>query len=153
MDRKEYRKFGNRKKPLYKSAKFDPLLALAKIEGGASLDEAAKTMVKFDGTVGVSKNSIHSSLKTLVGDEKLKDIRSGKYKEAYKERVMALLADKYEMALEAITEDKLEKESASKNAMTAKLLHEQYRLESNESTQNIASFVSLVEASMEDGEL
>lgn len=144
----DYMQFKGREKNLRSSAKFDPLEALRLRDAGYSAREISE-MLKREGEVAVSPSAILQGIKRLTGVSGV----GKKYIKNYKERVIELLSDKHTKALEAITDEKLEMSSAKDNALISKLLHEQLRLENNQSTQNNMSFLTLVEQSMPPGEL
>jgi len=139
---------GQRKQRLASTAQFDPVVAFKMKKGGLTYKEIAEILTPPGREKPLSEAAIQRALDRLVGKDQ-KHILSSKYlAERNAELKRDLMEEKHVQALKAITPKKLKKESAKDNAMTAKMLHEQLRLEENKSTKNVAvSFAGMVERS------
>lgn len=136
-------------KPKFKNkraTRFDHVEALRLRDLGKSYEEIAEILSPEDGP------PIHWTTIRSAAINKGAGI-AGQGRSPERQRAKILLEEKHIAALQEITVEKLRKSSAKDNALIAKLLHEQLRLENNESTANNLSFLSIVEDSMKDGKL
>jgi hypothetical protein len=129
-------------------ARVNPVQAIALKKAGLTYAQIGKALTP-DGEKPITAQAIHKCVKkhlNSVGDVDQKILDPGYSAELQKDMKVQLIQEKHIHSLQAITPSKLSDESAKDNAMTAKLLHEQLRLENNESTQNVAhSFAQMVE--------
>lgn len=147
--KKEYRELGNRKRALKHNAEFDPIEAYKLRKAGFSNARIAELLTPKDREKQLSQSAICRAIGRLVDSGDAEMLPSGQYEIVHKKVMTELLEKKQIQALRQITPKKLKEESARDNAMTAKLLHEQLRLEQGKSTNNTASmnFVQIVEKS------
>ena len=125
-------------------AKIDAEQAFKMRKSGMGWKEIADALKK-EGEPAVHPITVSRAVKRIASDTS--DLFAKNYSRSMTKRNReSILAEKHIMALEAITPNKLKEASAKDNAMTSKMLHEQWRLENNKSTKNIAvSFAQLVE--------
>jgi hypothetical protein len=120
--------------------------------GGFTYEEIAEMLTPPDRIQPFTKQSVMYAIGKIVQDDEKDVLSRGYTKTEQQELVASLLKEKHIAALRAITEEKLEVESAKDNAATAKTLFDQLRLETGKSTSNISSFSKIIESSMdEDG--
>lgn len=151
--RDEYRDMGNRQRALRSTALFDPVEAYKLRKAGLSYRRIGELLTPRDRGKLITGVAVEKAIKRLVSDGDAAMLPSRNHDVVHKKVLTELLEKRQIQALKQITPKKLKDESARDNAMTAKLLHEQLRLEKGESTQNTASmnFVQIVESSSNGG--
>lgn len=151
----EYRELGNRKRALKNNAEFDPIEAYKLRKAGFSNARIAELLTPKDREKVLTAAAVCRAIKRLIDRGDAAILPTNQYEVVHKKVMTELLEKKQMQALKQITPKKLKEESARDNAMTAKLLHEQLRLEQGKSTQNTASmnFVKIVESSGKGGGL
>lgn len=143
-----YENLGHRQKGLSSRALMDPMEALKLRRAGFSFRRIGELLTPRDREKFITEQAVQDCLMKLVGPDKYKELSSKSYLDIHRQELKVLLEEKHMMALKEITPKKLKGESAKDNAMTAKMIHEQLRLEKNQSTQNTAhSFIQIVEKS------
>lgn len=140
----DYSQVGDRKRSLRSDAKFDPFEAYRLKRAKLSCERIAEIY-------GVSMEAVRKAIKRVSGMSYAGVVSNDEIYEDIKEKRLELLNSKHMMAIEAITPEKLELESARDNALTTKALYEQIRLENNQSTQNVnvQTFAQVVKGSDE----
>jgi len=135
---------GIRTKNLRNDANLDPIEAYKLRKAGFSYARIGQ-LLACDGRVAFHETTVQHALDRLVGEDR-KILHKKDYEITQTKVLAELLQKKHVESLKAITPNKLKRESARDNASTAKMLHEQIRLEGNKSTQNTAhSFIAIVE--------
>ena len=142
-----YRDVGVRTRAVRSNAEFDPMDAYKLRQAGFSYAKIGEFLA-VNGRAPFCAPAIERSIKRLIGEDDAKLITKSDYVQKHNEARQMLLEKKHMLALKNITSAKLKEESARDNAFTAKMLHEQLRLEQNKSTSNVAAtFAQMVEKS------